>query len=99
MNKVDFVEVIMKRVNLNKQEAGQVFESILSAMRQALKEGKRIELRGLGTFGVRTRRPRMGRNPRTGEKVSVPSKKAPFFKPGKELKIIEVVSETDNFVK
>ncbi len=93
MNKVDFVEVIIKRVNLNKQEAGQVFESILSAMRQALKEGKRIELRGLGTFGVRTRRPRMGRNPRTGEKVSVPSKKVPFFKPGKEFKIIKIVDE------
>lgn len=93
MNKVDFVEEIIKRVNLNKQEAGQVFESILSAMRQALKEGKRIELRGLGTFGVRIRRPRMGRNPRTGEKVSVPSKKVPFFKPGKEFKIIEIVDE------
>ncbi|MFH1288057.1 MAG: HU family DNA-binding protein [bacterium] len=93
MNKVDFVQVIIERVNLNKQEAGQVFESILSAMRQALKEGKRIELRGLGTFGVRTRRPRMGRNPRTGEKVSVASKKVPFFKPGKEFKIIEVIDE------
>ena len=93
MNKIDFVEIIAERVNLNKLEAGQVFESILSAMRQALKEGKRIEIRGLGTFGVRTRRPRMGRNPRTGEKVSVPSKKVPFFKPGKEFKIIEVVNE------
>ncbi|MEW6088216.1 MAG: HU family DNA-binding protein [bacterium] len=93
MNKIDFVEIIAERVNLNKQEAGQVFESILSAMRQALKEGKRIEIRGLGTFGVRTRRPRMGRNPRTGEKVSVPSKKVPFFKPGKEFKIIEIIDE------
>lgn len=93
MNKVDFVKVIAERVSLNKQEAGQVFESVLSAMRQALKEGKRIELRGLGTFGVRTRKPRMGRNPRTGEKVSVPSKKVPFFKPGKEFKIIEVIDE------
>ncbi|MDD5773417.1 MAG: integration host factor subunit beta [bacterium] len=93
MNKIDFVEIIAERVNLNKLEAGQVFECILSAMRQALKEGKRIEIRGLGTFGVRTRRPRMGRNPRTGEKVSVPSKKVPFFKPGKEFKIIEVVDE------
>lgn len=93
MNKVDFVEVILEKVNLNKQEAGQVFESILSAMRQALKEGRRIELRGLGTFGVRTRKPRMGRNPRTGEKVSVPSKKVPFFKPGKEFKIIEIINE------
>ena len=89
MNKIDFVNIIAERVNLNKQEAGQVFESILSAMRQALKEGKRIEIRGLGTFAVRTRRPRMGRNPRTGEKVSVSSKKVPFFKPGKEFKIIE----------
>lgn len=93
MNKIDFVEIIAERVNLNKQEAGQVFESILSAMRQALKEGKRIEIRGLGTFGVRTRRPRMGRNPRTGEKVSVSSKKVPFFKPGKEFKIIEIIDE------
>ncbi len=93
MNKVDFVEIIAGRINLNKQDAGEVFESILSAMRQALKEGRRIELRGLGTFGIRTRRPRIGRNPRTGEKVSVPSKKVPFFKPGKEFKIIEIINE------
>ncbi len=93
MNKIDFVRVISEKLDLSKQDAEDVFEAILSAMRQSLKEGKKIEIRGLGTFGIRTRRPRIGRNPRTGEKVSVEAKKIPFFKPGKDFKIIEVINE------
>jgi integration host factor subunit beta len=59
-----------------------VFEEITSA----LMRGDRVELRGFGAFSVRERQSRLGRNPRTGEKVNVPAKRTPFFKMGKELK-------------
>jgi integration host factor subunit beta len=59
-----------------------VFDSIV----RSLKEGEKIELRGFGSFRLRDRGARMGRNPKTGVKVAVPAKKIPYFKPGKELK-------------
>jgi len=58
------------------------FEEITSR----LAEGGRVELRGFGTFSTRQREARTGRNPRTGEAVSVPAKKVPYFKPGKEMR-------------
>jgi len=59
-----------------------VFRSII----EALHRGEKIELRGFGSFRLRKREPRKGRNPKTGDKVDVPPKKVPYFKPGKELK-------------
>ena len=59
-----------------------VFQSIIDA----LNRGEKIELRGFGSFRLRQREPRKGRNPKTGDKVDVPPKKVPYFKPGKELK-------------
>jgi integration host factor subunit beta len=59
-----------------------VFDSIVDSLRA----GEKIELRGFGSFRLRSRKSRMGRNPKTGAKVDVPSKKIPYFKPGKELK-------------
>jgi integration host factor subunit beta len=59
-----------------------VFRSII----EALQRGEKIELRGFGSFRLRQREPRKGRNPKTGDKVDVPPKKVPYFKPGKELK-------------
>ena len=59
-----------------------VFRSII----EALHRGEKIELRGFGSFRLRRREPRKGRNPKTGDKVDVPSKRVPYFKPGKELK-------------
>ena len=53
---------------------------------EALHRGEKIELRGFGSFRLRKREPRKGRNPKTGDKVDVPPKKVPYFKPGKELK-------------
>jgi integration host factor subunit beta len=61
-------------------------DALLDAVSQALVEGRRIELRGFGAFSVREREPRVGRNPRTGETVTVAAKRVPFFKPGKELR-------------
>jgi len=61
-------------------------KAILEALGTALAKGERIEIRGFGSFGLNYRPPRKGRNPRTGEAVSVPAKNVPHFKPGKELR-------------
>lgn len=60
---------------------------LLDAMTQSLANGQRIEIRGFGTFSVSSRPPRVGRNPKSGEMVSVPAKRVPHFKPGKELRL------------
>jgi integration host factor subunit beta len=68
-----------------------VFDSIV----QALQHDDKIELRGFGSFRIRQRRSRQGRNPKTGDKVDVPAKRIPYFKPGKELKeLINTAGET-----
>ena len=61
-------------------------KTVLDAMTQALASGQRIEIRGFGSFSLSTRSPRVGRNPRSGEKVLVPGKQVPHFKAGKELR-------------
>ncbi|MDX2236695.1 MAG: integration host factor subunit beta [Hyphomonadaceae bacterium] len=65
----------------------RAIECLFEDVSQALIEGRRVELRGFGAFSVRVRDPRQGRNPRTGESVAVPTKRVPFFKPGKELRM------------
>lgn len=64
----------------------RVVDTILEEISAALERGDRVELRGFGAFSARARDARVGRNPRTGEQVKVESKKAPFFKAGKELR-------------
>lgn len=71
---------------LSKKDAELIVNILFRDMSNALKSGDKIEIRGLGSFKVISRRERIGRNPKTGEKVRVPQKKAVFFKPGKELK-------------
>ncbi|MCD6026409.1 MAG: integration host factor subunit beta [Solimicrobium sp.] len=68
------------------KDADCAVNTILEAMLQALSVGQRIEIRGFGSFSVNSRPPRIGRNPKSGEKVMVPGKRAPHFKPGKELR-------------
>jgi integration host factor subunit beta len=63
-----------------------IVETIFDSVVRSLRAGDKIEIRGFGSFRTRQRKPRMGRNPKTGEKVEVPAKKIPFFKPSKELK-------------
>ncbi len=86
MTKADVVNVIAHATGLTKVETEAVVNGFISTIRDALKEGKGIEIRGFGTFKVREKRPRVARNPRTGEKVNVPNKFVPIFKPSKELK-------------
>jgi len=90
MTKADLVELVAARVHLTKKDTEVVVDSILDSISNALSsidDGK-VELRGFGSFRVRERRARQGRNPQSGAAVQVPPKRVPFFKPGKELKAL-----------
>src|SRR5438445_12107246 len=86
MTKADLVEEVIRATELPRKESETVVETIFDSIIQALQGGDKIEIRGFGSFRTRSRRGRVGRNPKTGEKVEVPSKKILFFKPSKELK-------------
>jgi integration host factor subunit beta len=86
MTKADLVEEVIKVKQLPRKEAEVTVETIFESVIFALQSGDKIEIRGFGSFRTRSRRGRMGRNPKTGEKVEVPAKRIPFFKPSKELK-------------
>lgn len=86
MNKSELIIALAKKENLTKQKAEEVIDTIFDSMTDALKAGKRIEIRGFGSFVVREYSSYKGRNPKTGESISVSPKKLPFFKVGKELK-------------
>ncbi len=87
MTKKDLTERLYERLrDYSKKDLAYAVDIMFNAMTEALKRDERIEIRGFGNFTVRTRRPRRGRNPKTGTGVDVPMKKFPFFKVGKELK-------------
>jgi len=87
MTKSQLIELLSARHSqLAPKDAELAVKTMLDAMALTLASGNRIEIRGFGSFGLNYRPPRTGRNPKTGEKVDVPSKKIPYFKPGKELK-------------
>lgn len=71
---------------LKPDEIEKIVDLFFNQITQKLAEGGRIELRGFGAFSTRERKPRIGRNPRTGESVQVPAKRVPYFKPGKEIR-------------
>jgi integration host factor subunit beta len=72
--------------HLRHNDAELIVSTVFEEVAAALERGDRVELRGFGAFSVRSRNPRPGRNPRTGEQVAVSGKSVPFFKPGKELR-------------
>ncbi len=87
MTKSELIEKIaLKQSHLNNGDIEASVKTLLEQMSEALASGGRIEIRGFGSFSVRTQSPRVGRNPRTGESVSVPERLTPHFKPGKELR-------------
>ena len=87
MTRSDLVsELASKFSQLTHTDAESAVKTLLDAMSEALIKGHRIELRGFGTFTINRRAPRMGRNPRSGESVSIPEKRVPHFKPGKALR-------------
>lgn len=86
MTKADLVERIAAKVNLSKKDSEIVVNTVFRCIIEALARDDKVELRGFGSFRTRERKPRIGRNPKTGESVKVPQKRVPFFKPGKNLK-------------
>ena len=86
MTKADLVEEVIRVAVLSKKDAENVVNTVFTQIMEALKSDDKIELRGFGSFRVRRRRSRLGRNPKTGDRVDVPSKRIPYFKPGKELR-------------
>lgn len=92
MTKADLIEEVSKMVELTRKDSEVVVDTIFDSIVHSLRSGDKIEIRGFGSFRTRQRKPRVGRNPKTGERVDVPAKKIPFFKPSKELK--DVVNQT-----
>ena len=88
MIKLDIVNEVVNRTGITKTKAEMAVETVFDAMKRALEGGDRIELRGFGVFNVKPRKTGVGRNPRTGEEVSIPPGKAVRFKPGKELQAL-----------
>lgn len=86
MNKSELIERLAEKSGVNVMQAEEVVNLIYKKMRDTMVNGGRIEIRGFGSFVVKEYQAYQGRNPKTGEKISVPPKKLPFFKVGKELK-------------
>src|SRR5260370_41381907 len=92
MTKADLIEEVSKMVELTRKDSEVVVDTIFDSIVHSLRSGDKIEVRGFGSFRTRQRKPRVGRNPKTGDRVDVPAKKIPFFNPSKELK--DVVNST-----
>jgi len=87
MTKSGLIEAVAERTpHISKKDTEIVVNTIFESMARALKRGERIEIRGFGSFQVKVREARAGRNPKTGEPVQISAKRTPFFKVGKELK-------------
>jgi integration host factor subunit beta len=87
MTKAQIIERVSEQVaGLTKRQAEIVVNTLFNSIRNSLQRGDKTEIRGFGSFRLRSRRMKEGRNPKTGATVSVPAKKVPFFKAGKELK-------------
>ena len=86
MTKAELVDVVTRNSELNRKDTEIIVQTVLDSIVDSLKTGEKVELRGFGSFRLRERAPREGRNPKTGEKVFVPAKRVPYFKPGKDLK-------------
>ena len=86
MTKAQLTERVADRLHLTRRQTEAIVGIFLTCITKALREGDKVELRGFGSFRPRSRDARQGRNPKTGDAVQVPAKKAPFFKAGKELR-------------
>lgn len=86
LTKADLSRYLMERLELGKKDADLLVNTFLESIIEALKTGEGVELRGFGSFRLRDRRARQGRNPRSGESIQVPPKRVVYFKLGKELR-------------
>ena len=86
MNKTELVSAMTERLGASKKHSEEALTVALDLITEALAEGEKVQLVGFGSFEVRERAPRIGRNPRTKEQIKIPASKLPVFKPGKALK-------------
>ncbi len=86
MNKAELIEAVAKSADVSKAAAGRAVDATIGGITKALKKGDSVTLVGFGTFSVRKRAARSGRNPRTGEEIKIKASKVPGFKAGKALK-------------
>ena len=86
MTKADLVEEVARVVEVTRKDSEVIVETIFESVVTSLQNGEKIEFRGFGSFRTRERQGRIGRNPKSGERVEVPPKTIPFFKPSKELR-------------
>jgi integration host factor subunit beta len=86
VTKADLVEQVARSVKLTKKDVGVIVDHLLDEVSRALASGQHVEIRGFGSFKVKTRKERLARNPRTGEAVQVPEKQVPYFKASRELR-------------
>jgi len=86
LNKTELVSSVAEKAEITKKEAEKVVSAIFSSIEEALAKGDKVQLVGFGTFEVRERASRTGRNPKTGEEITIAAAKVPAFKPGKALR-------------
>ncbi|UOE95609.1 MULTISPECIES: HU family DNA-binding protein [Bacillaceae] len=86
MNKTDLINAVAEQAELSKKDASKAVDAVFESITGALKDGGKVQLVGFGSFEVRERSARKGRNPQTGEEIEIPATKNPAFKPGKQLK-------------
>lgn len=86
LTKKDLIEIVAKKANLTNKASRDAVQTMLNTIRDSLKRGEKVVLTGFGTFSVRSRQQRVGRNPKTGDKITLAARKAPGFTAGKTLK-------------
>lgn len=96
MTRAELIDELAAKGPLSHKQADVVVETILDAMKGAIAQGDRIEIRGFGVFSLRLRRPRRARNPRTGEPLVSSERRAAHFKPGKEIKSLLAAMDPDD---
>ncbi|MGH9452598.1 MAG: HU family DNA-binding protein [Terriglobia bacterium] len=94
MTKADLIDGISRTTDMSRKDAEIIVETVFEGIVKALRADEKIEIRGFGSFRTRSRKSRIGRNPKTGARVEVPAKRIPYFKPSKELK--DVVNNTSD---
>jgi len=86
LNKTDLVAQVASKANMTKKDVEKVLNTLFATIEEALKDGSKVQLVGFGTFEVRERQARKGRNPQTGEEIEIPATRIPAFRAGKALK-------------
>jgi integration host factor subunit beta len=86
MTKADLIDDVARAVEMSRKDSEVIVETIFESIVKSLRSGDKIEIRGFGSFRTRKRDARVGRNPKTGERVEVPAKRIPYFKPSKDLR-------------